>query len=112
MTHRINTHKRLNLLRIKNIKNGKKVLDIGLEADYIGLNNEGRGTKHNNKGDGKMSSKYEASIAEQDGSFYTMIIRVDKDGFEQVNGHYGARWFKTRKAAERSVEKYIAKMNA
>jgi hypothetical protein len=43
--------------------------------------------------------------------FYTLIVRVDKDGTENVIHGYQGRHFKTRKAGIRSAERYIAKNN-
>ena len=44
-------------------------------------------------------------------SFYTFIVRVDKDGTENVIHGYQGRHLKTRKAGIRSAERYIAKNN-
>ena len=57
-------------------------------------------------------SDYQARITETaDGSFYAMVVRVDDDGYVDVVGHYKARHFKTRAAAEKSTAVYIAKLN-
>ena len=57
-------------------------------------------------------SGYQARITETaDGSFYAMVVRVDDDGYENVVGHYKARHFKTRAAAEKSTAVYIVKLN-
>ena len=57
-------------------------------------------------------SDYQARITETaDGSFYAMVVRVDDDGYENVVGHYKARHFKTRAAAEKSTAVCIAKLN-
>ena len=58
-------------------------------------------------------SDYKARITEnKDGSFYAMVVRVDDDGYVNVIGHYKARHFKTRAAAEKSTAAYIAKLDA
>ena len=58
-------------------------------------------------------SDYQARITETaDGSFYAMVVRVDDDGYVNVVGHYKARHFKTRAAAEKSTATYIAKLDA
>ena len=57
-------------------------------------------------------SDYQARITETaDGSFYAMVVRVD-DGYVNVIGHYKARHFKTRAAAEKSTAAYIANLDA
>lgn len=58
-------------------------------------------------------SNYQSRITETaDGSFYAMVVRVDYDDHENVVGHYKARHFKTRAAAEKSTAAYIAKLDA
>ena len=57
-------------------------------------------------------SKHEARITEDaDGRFYALIVRIDRDGQENVIHGYTGRHFATRKNAERSTSKYIAAMN-
>ena len=41
--------------------------------------------------------------------FYALIVRVDNDGEENVIHGYKGRYFKTRKAAEKSTNNYIKK---
>lgn len=53
---------------------------------------------------------YQANIREQDGSFYALIVRIDRDGEQQVIHGYKGRFFATRKAAEKSTAAYIAKI--
>jgi hypothetical protein len=54
-------------------------------------------------------SKYEARITQsRDGSIYALIVRIDKDGEENVIHGYKGRHFASIKAAERSTAKYIA----
>ena len=58
-------------------------------------------------------SNYQSRITETaDASFYAMVVRVDNDGYVNVVGHYKARHFKTRAAAEKSTAVYIAKLDA
>ena len=58
-------------------------------------------------------SNYQPRITKNaDGEFFALIVRVDYDGEENVIQGYKGRHFKTRKAAERSTTKYIAKMGA
>ena len=53
---------------------------------------------------------YTAKISQDaSGMFFAMVIRTDKDGQKQVAVDYKARYFKTRKAAEKSTSAYIAK---
>lgn len=48
-----------------------------------------------------------------EGRFFTMVVREQSNGFggreEVVVAHYKARFFATRKAAEKSTSAYIAK---
>lgn len=52
---------------------------------------------------------YQAKIREQDGSFYALVVRIDRDGEQSVDGTYKGRFFATRKAAEKSTSTHIAK---
>jgi hypothetical protein len=53
---------------------------------------------------------YQAKISKNsEGSFYAMVIRIDKDGEQSVCGDYNGRHFKTEKAAIKSTSTYIAK---
>lgn len=45
-----------------------------------------------------------------DGSFYALIVRIDRDGQESVIHGYKGRHFSTIKAAEKSTASYIAKI--
>lgn len=55
-------------------------------------------------------SKYQANITEDnEGSFYALIVRIDRDGESNVIHGYKGRHFKTKKAAIRSTSKYLAK---
>jgi len=54
-------------------------------------------------------SKYEPRISEyKDGSCYALIVRIDRDGQENVIHGY-ARHFKSMAAAQKSATNYIAK---
>jgi hypothetical protein len=54
-------------------------------------------------------SKYEPRISEyKDGSCYALIVRIDRDGQENVIHGY-ARHFKSMAAAQKSAANYIAK---
>lgn len=55
-------------------------------------------------------SKHEARISVNNGSFYALIVRIDRDGQENVIHGYKGRSFSTRKAAETSTSKYIRSM--
>lgn len=50
---------------------------------------------------------YIPKITEQGGEYYALIVRVDLDGEENVIHGYKGRYFKTRKAAIKSTDKYI-----
>lgn len=55
-------------------------------------------------------ANYQPRITEDaEGSFYALIVRVDRDGQESVIHGYKGRHFATRKAAERSTAKYLEK---
>ena len=57
-------------------------------------------------------SKYEARIYENaNDSFYALVVRIDRDGYENVIHGYKGLCFKTRQAAEKSTAKYIAKIS-
>lgn len=54
-------------------------------------------------------SKYESRISKvSDDCFYALIVRIDRDGYENVIGNF-SRYLKSRVAAEKSAAKYIAK---
>lgn len=58
-------------------------------------------------------SNYKANITKTaDGSFYALIVRVDRDGQERVIHGYKGRHFATAKAAEKSTSAYLAKIAA
>ena len=44
------------------------------------------------------------------GEFYALVVRKQKNGEEVVLRGYKGRYFKTIEAAEKSTEKYIAKV--
>lgn len=55
---------------------------------------------------------YQANISKTaDGSFYSLVVRVDRDGYQHVLNGYKARHFATLKAAEKSTAAYISKLN-
>ena len=55
-------------------------------------------------------SRYQPRISKNsDGSFYALVVRVDRDGQESVIYGYKGRHFATTKAAEKSTAKYIEK---
>mgnify|MGYP003658348528 CR=1 FL=1 len=53
------------------------------------------------------------SVISKDGPglFFALVVRKDEDGEEFVCRSYNGRYFKTEKAAIKSTEKHIAKMN-
>lgn len=57
-------------------------------------------------------SKHQARITASNGSFYALIVRIDRDGQENVIHGYKGRHFASRVAAERSTAAYIAKLGA
>jgi hypothetical protein len=52
-------------------------------------------------------SKYEGRVTPSNGEFYALVVRVDKDGQESVIHGYKGKYFKTREAANKSVNTYI-----
>jgi len=53
---------------------------------------------------------YSSRISEsKDSGFYALIVRIDRDGEENVIHGYKGRYLKTRKTAEKSTSAYIAK---
>ena len=53
-----------------------------------------------------MTTYYAARINQA--TLYTMVVRVDPDGYEQVDPSYKPRTFASLKAAERSTARHIA----
>jgi hypothetical protein len=51
-------------------------------------------------------SKYEARITSQGDRFYALIVRIDRDGEENVINGF-SRFYKTRRAAEYKTFQYI-----
>jgi len=59
------------------------------------------------------ANRYQPRItAQQDQSFYAMIVRVDSDGSENVIRGFKCRTFATVKAAERATAKHIERFCA
>ena len=57
-----------------------------------------------------MASRYEARVrGNEENGFYALVVRIDADGFEQVDPTYKGRHFDTRAAGIKSAEKHIAK---
>lgn len=57
-----------------------------------------------------MTSRYESRITNTSNGFYALIVRVDRDGQENVIHGYKGRHFATSDAAQKSTAKYIAKI--
>ena len=56
-------------------------------------------------------TKYQARIKKQETGFFALVVRIDRDGEENVVNGFG-RSFKTLSAAEKSSARYISKMEA
>ena len=55
-------------------------------------------------------SNYKSAITEHaSDEFYALIVRIDRDQSEHVIHGYKGRYFKTRKAAERSTSNHMKK---
>jgi hypothetical protein len=55
-------------------------------------------------------SRHQARITEtKESGFYCLIVRIDRDGEENVIYGYKGRYLKTRKAAEKSTATFIKK---
>ena len=53
-------------------------------------------------------SKYEPRITkDSEGSFYALVVRIDRDGEESVIHGYKGRHFASHKAALKSTTRYI-----
>lgn len=53
---------------------------------------------------------YAARITKtSDNNFYALVVRVDRDGQESVDGTFKGRYFRTEKAAIKSTSLHIAK---
>lgn len=56
-------------------------------------------------------SNYQARITKNsEGSFFALIVRIDRDGQENVIHGYKARHFSTMKAAQKSTAAYLSKI--
>ena len=55
---------------------------------------------------------YQARITENRDGVFALVVNVHKDGQEHVCRTYPGRYFATRKNAERSTAKHIAKIVA
>ena len=51
---------------------------------------------------------YTARITSTELGFFALVVRVDKDGSEQIDPCFRARHFATRKSAERSTQRYLS----
>jgi hypothetical protein len=61
------------------------------------------------EGEKHVSTGYQARISHNNGSFFALIVRIDRDGQESVINGYNARHFQSRAAAEKSTANYIRK---
>lgn len=58
-------------------------------------------------------SRYVPNITRNaDGLFYALVVRIDRDGEQQVCHGFKGRHFASLKAAEKSTAAYIAKVAA
>jgi len=56
-------------------------------------------------------SNYQPRITKNaDGSFYALVVRIDRNGEENVIHGYNGRHFATITAAQKSTAAYIAKV--
>ena len=56
---------------------------------------------------------YKSAITKnKSGTFFALVVRVDSDGEEFVLRTYNGRHFKTEKAAIKSTQNHIAKLDA
>jgi len=55
-------------------------------------------------------SQYQPRVSgNEKNGFYTLVVRIDKDGQENVLNGYKGRHFATREAGVKSANKYIQK---
>jgi hypothetical protein len=57
-------------------------------------------------------SNYKAVIKNSGAGIVAMVVRVDRDGEEQVDNVFGMRHYSSYKAAETQTAKYLAKQGA
>lgn len=73
---------------------------------------QGTQITNTNKGISKMTTatatRYESRIRTQDSEFYALVVRIDKDGQENVVSGFGG-CYKTKTNAERAAAKFITK---
>ena len=56
-------------------------------------------------------ARYSSVIKQNaDGFFYAMVVRIDSDGFEQIDPSFRCRSFASLKAAERATVRHISKI--
>jgi hypothetical protein len=55
-------------------------------------------------------SQYESRIRNTTEGFYSLIVRIDRDGEQNVIHGYKGRYFATEAAAQRSTARYIMKI--
>ena len=59
-----------------------------------------------------MPTRHESRInGTTENGFYALIVRIDRDGQENVIHGYKGRTFATRTAAEKSTANYMKKLN-
>lgn len=59
-----------------------------------------------------MTSRHESRITgTNENGFYALIVRIDRDGQENVIHGYKGRTFATRNAAEKSTTNYMRKLS-
>lgn len=57
----------------------------------------------------KMKNHEARITKDAEGGFYALIVRIDRDGQENVIHGYKGRYFTTAKAAEKSIAAYMEK---
>jgi len=70
----------------------------------------GPGMDQPTKQDNEMSNYQPRITKNADGSFYALVVRIDRNGEENVIHGYKGRHFSTIKAAQKSTAAYIAKV--
>ena len=55
---------------------------------------------------------YISKIMTSETGFFALIVRVDRDGDEQVDACFRPRHFTTKRAALKATRKYLLKMGA
>jgi len=60
----------------------------------------------------RIMSNYQGRYTQTVQGIYTLIVRVESDGYEQIVNNFKGKHYTTIARAERSVAKYLAKQGS